>query len=341
MICSWPMKQLSPLRGFTNIFILKLGLLLALASCGGNPDVTLGGAAGGDDTQGIQSGENFQIGASWSAKPLTISSVQEENNFVIARLASNAVKVSTIFAKGTGFYLGRHNGNHIVATNAHVLKNIPSCSVSPVILQFSVFNAAFSCSKIIGIWRDIDFALISLETNSGNEAFLDEINPLKMAFNKDIQRDALVYSAGFGQYRNSNSQLTLKNDEDCRVYSPTNVFARLQDPTRLGSKKVASFAIGCDISPGDSGSPIIERDTGDVLGIVWSTQMPKPITIRSQTYMQDLRRRDTDSVWKHLSYAVPASEIRAELLRWTEKVRRSRPTQKRRDTVSSLLGLLP
>lgn len=316
--------------------------LLTLLSCGGNSGLEIGQAPSGNNSATTVIPDEFQIGAQWSARPLNKKIVLEENNFVVAKLASNTVMVTTAAnIKGTGFYLGFHNGQHLVATNAHVLTNILGCNISSVTLYFSVFNMAYSCKQIISTWHDIDLTIMALETNSVSDAFLNQLNPLNFAFNKDITRDKLLLTAGFGVYKNPRGELTLKADEDCRVLSETNSFNRLKNPNQRIIKKVPSFALGCDISSGDSGSPVIDRVTGDVLGIVWSTHTPKPYKIRTHSYMQELRAQANPDVWKDLAYAVPSSEIRARLLRWTETVKVSRAARDDRRTILSLLGLAP
>lgn len=317
--------------------ILWLSLLF-LSACGGNGELSVGDYVGPNSNN---EQTDFQIGASWSAQGLNTQVVTDINNFVISRGASSSVLIRTIFAKGSGLYLGRFNDKHIVATNAHVLKNIPSCAVTPVVIQFKLLNAAYTCEKVIGIWRDVDFAIIALRTQRGSEALLNTLNPPKIAFNRPLIKNTLVYSFGHGSYQNSSDGLTLKADDDCRIYSQDNTLRRLSDPNQNGSRKIPSFAIGCDISPGDSGSPIMDRQSGDVYGFVWSTQTPKPITVKSSVYMERLRAENTGDVWKNLAYAIPASAIRDELLRWSERVKRSVPMRERRAAVLELLGLDP
>lgn len=295
--------------------------------------------SGNSQTQRNYTASDFQIGETWGATPITRSFIQDENDFVISRLASNIAQITTPESKGTAFYLGKHNGEHIMATNAHVLKNVPSCMVLPVVFRFSLLKLTYTCSKIISIWRDVDFALLAINVDVASESFLNELNPLELAFKNDIIKDTLVYTSGYGEFNNPSNQLTLKNDDDCRIYSATNTFKRLRDPEKLGAKSIPSFAVGCDISPGDSGSPIVDRQTGEVLGLIWSTQTPKPITMRSSTFLQGLRSQENPEIWEHMAYGIPVMEIHKELLKYVRETRLSWPMRKRRKVVLSLLGL--
>jgi hypothetical protein len=321
---------------------LMLGLSLSIfTSCGGEPELQIGASPTDQAQQVSFNSDPFQIGSTWGAEEVTSNFLNTENSFEITRAAVNTVYIRTLFAKGTGFFLGEHNGDMLVATNAHVLKNIPSCTVSPVIIDFNSINLTYTCSKVIGIWRSIDFAIISLNTNPTSHRALSRIEPLQFDFKADILKNNLLMTIGHGDKNSSGSKLTLKRDEDCRVYSPSEQFKRLKNPVEKDALSVLSFAMGCDIAPGDSGSPVMDRKTGKVLGIAWSTYSPKPAIVRSQAYMERLREQESEDVWEYLSYAVPASEIRQELIRWTYQVQRSRIMAKRRETILRLLNIDP
>ncbi len=320
--------------------------LTGLTSCGGEPDLQIGPAVNGkrqgtepDTPQVPQTIESYQIGDEWDAKKLTVDLVNNENSYPIYKAAINTVYIRTLFAAGTGFYLGEHNGQFLVATNAHVLKNIISCNVSPVTINFKFLKRSYTCANVIGIWRSIDFAILALNTDGGARQRLRELDPLEIDRTDEIEKNTLLYSAGYGKQSGNLPELTLKGDDDCRVYSPTETFARLDNPQEKEARAVLSFAVGCDISPGDSGSPILDRKTGKLLGIIWSTYAPKPVTFQTRAFMERLRSEESDDIWKYMAYAVPVAEIRQELIRWTYQVERSRIMAKRRQTVLDLLGL--
>lgn len=324
-----------------RLWLLRGLLVGLLASCGGDPKLEIGpGPGDGNNAQEMQEfRDSLQIGPQWSAEALSHELLNQENDYPLTKAALNTIYIRTLFAKGTGFFLGEYNGDLLVATNAHVLKNIPSCTVSPVILDFKFLNRSYSCSKVIGIWRSIDFALITIAAEGRARKYLQGIDPLKINFNAPIVKNNLLMTSGYGQQANARAILTIKRDDDCRVYSETEEFANLDNPVEKEASLVPSFAIGCDIAPGDSGSPVMDRKTGEVLGLVWSTYTPKPVIIRNQIYMQRLRDEANDDVWRYLSYAVPASKIKRELVSWTYRIQRSRIIAKRRATVMTLLGL--
>lgn len=328
-------------RTFLILTIFSMLLASTLSSCGGSKEIIGGAPASGPSGSNTPAytANDFQIGETWDARPLSLETLHDENNFIVSRMASNIAQITTPIAKGTAFYLGRHNGSHLMATNAHVLKNILSCRVSPVIFRFTIFGVTMKCDSIITIRRDIDFALLSVETNDVSQSFLEELNPLKFAFDRDVNRNVPVYTAGYGEFLNPEGKMTLKDDRDCRIYSKTNDFRKLLDPEKIESKKIPSMAVGCDISPGDSGSPIVNRVSGEVMGIIWSTQTPKPITMRSRLFLDNLQNDPEPEIWEHMAYGIPASVIKRELIRFIDETRLSWPTRKRRKTVQALLGL--
>jgi hypothetical protein len=91
----------------------------------------------------------------------------------------------------------------------------------------------------------------------------------------------------------------------------------MADPDELnpGSYQAWSFANGCDVSHGDSGSAMVDRDSGDVVGIIWTGRIPKTPDIQDSKVLDDLLRTQSPRIWKELSYAVPAAKIREVLQR--------------------------
>jgi len=329
-----------------NPFLIGFFLLILLTACGGK-DVEIDQVPGGSGLFGggpssTQEETTYQIGETWGAYPVTAQGLNSLNNFVYTQLATNMVKINTTFGSGSGFYLGKFENEHLIATSAHVLENVPSCTILPVIITFSLYNEKYNCKQVVSIWKDIDFAIIALrkkkERNDSDE-FLARINPLKFDFKTPIRKGMPLFSGGHGNFNNPSYQLTINSDADCMIYSQTGEVRDLLDDRQDGLIKVPSFAIGCDISFGDSGGPAIDRSTGLVQGVVWSTKTPKPATFRSRTFLSDLWQTDGPEIWDHMAYAVPATEIRASLIRWTEAVKRSRLMRKRRQMILSLLGL--
>src|SRR3712207_6050691 len=90
----------------------------------------------------------------------------------------------------------------------------------------------------------------------------------------------------------------------------------MADPDELnpGPYKAWSFSHACDISHGDSGSAMVDRRTGEVVGIVWTGRIPKSAEYQNSATLMELLRLPQPAIWNQLSYAVPAVKM-AEVLK--------------------------
>jgi hypothetical protein len=94
-------------------------------------------------------------------------------------------------------------------------------------------------------------------------------------------------------------------------------YRQMADPDRWnpGSYRAWSFAMGCDASHGDSGSAIVDRESGRVMGIIWTGRIPKNPAVQSSQTLTQLFRSGDEMIWQELSYAVPAPKIKETLER--------------------------
>lgn len=91
----------------------------------------------------------------------------------------------------------------------------------------------------------------------------------------------------------------------------------MSDPDELntGRHQVWSFANGCDVSHGDSGSAMVDLQTGEVVGLIWTGKIPKSTRVQSSEYLEELIENPNEDIWNELSYAVPAAKIKEVLLK--------------------------
>ena len=105
----------------------------------------------------------------------------------------------------------------------------------------------------------------------------------------------------------------------------------MRDPDDLntGPNKVWSFALGCEVSHGDSGSSIVNRLTGEVIGIIWTGRIPKAERVQRTSHLDlILDENDQDEIWGQLSYAVPAEKIKDFLINDIEANKFNEKTEK-------------
>jgi len=330
--------------------ILSPILLMGLVSCGGNSSDTINNLATATEVkqeEHARPGETlFQIGPQWDAKIVTNTFLTNRNDFLTSKLALATMKIATPWASGTGFFVGKYNRQYLIATSAHVLKNIPTCVILPVHAIFTLQNKSYNCHKIIGVWNEIDLAIFSIREKK-SEKFLKNLNPMKFDFNDPYKHGSALMTMGYGTYRNTEGDLTLKESRDCMIYSPSGEFGRITQSDQNRDQKVTTkemtvFATGCDISAGDSGSALINRQTQKVVGMVWTTTSPKPDKILTDTYLDSLisGQQDSNDVWKYFSYGVSAPTIKKRLIDWTNEVHRGGfGLQRRINTILAFVGI--
>ena len=247
----------------------------------------------------------YQVGSEWGKKALTREGLDAyPPSFRKAALATLRV------GGATGFYVGEYNGYHIVATNHHVMPRASSCLGRSV--RFKLLEKSFVCKKFFGHWTDIDFALFAIEVNKPEDVTLLSKIKLSMDFNSQPFPGQELLTIGFGVANNPVRRIVGNIDSDCKVFSEQGDFRFMADPDVLnpGPYKAWSFALGCDVSHGDSGSAIVDRESGQVVGIIWTGKIPKASKVQNSDYLDDMLASNSPEIWMELNYAVPASKIK-------------------------------
>lgn len=252
----------------------------------------------------LSNGNIYQIGSEWGKKPVTLQDLDHSTPaFRRAALATARL------GGGTGFYLGKFNGHHVMATNHHVCPNGAACL--GIFAQFPFFTKQFKLVKFFGTWSAIDLTLLEIEVpTSDDERMLASVAG-NFSFRKDIYPGEELITIGFGIAENPRRVLMANQDSDCKVFSGYNDFHFMGDPDALNPSdyKAWSFANGCDVSHGDSGSAMVDRQTGEVVGIIWTGKIPKEKQIQDSRFLDTLFKSQSAEVWTELSYAVPASKM--------------------------------
>jgi hypothetical protein len=260
-------------------------------------------------TEGVNSALDYQIGDEWGKKPVTYEDVIADTFF--ARMAK---ATAMIRRGGTGFYLGVFNGHHIMATNHHVCPEAMDCSYDRAI-EFPLLGFKTKIEEFYGSWPEIDLSLFSIEVNS--LAFLQALsnNSSPFAFNEDVYRGEELTTIGFGVANNPLHKLMANQDSDCVVFSGNAEYRLMGDPDELnpGEYKAWSFANGCDVSHGDSGSAMMDRNNGHVVGIIWTGRIPKNKKVQSSQYLHEIMNQPNEDIWSELSYSVPAVHMKEYL----------------------------
>lgn len=208
----------------------------------------------------------------------------------------------------TGFYLGTFGGSHVVATNHHVCPSATSCRGQRFSLPLE--GLSFTVDTFLGTWSSIDLALMTIQAPDKDLATLARIaNPF--VFDLPLRPGQKLLTVGFGSAANPNRQLVAVADADCKVFSAENEFRLMADPDTFNPSGYLawSFANGCDVSHGDSGSAMVDRESGAVVGIIWTGKVPKKAQVRDPNYLNGLLESGSTEIWTELSYAVPAVKM--------------------------------
>ncbi len=271
---------------------------------------------------------DYQMGGEWG-KYVVTPQMLDSASAAFKRGAYAAAKVSS----ATGFYLGTFAGYQIVATNHHVLPRANRCTSA----YFPLLNKSFKCDKFFGTWTDVDLALFSIRVNS--EADVAALNAVgkNFDFDAELSPGRELLTIGFGVGNNPGQKMVANQDTDCVVYSGANDFRFMADPDDLnpGPYKAWSFANGCDVSHGDSGSAMLDRSTGNVLGIIWTGRIPKNSKVQTSEYMRNLLANPTEEIWEELSYGVPAVKIKAH---FEKLIADASTAEETRTVLKALLG---
>lgn len=259
-----------------------------------------------------------------------------------------------------------------MATNHHVMPTAGNCPADTV--YFPVLDIHAHCRSFLFTWPTIDLTLFTIVFRSRDDWEQLQRVAQNFAWHDPLLRDEPLATFGFGhvilqqrrlqpeaaaaaaapvgsapkllsERRASRHHPTAKppiqrlvyNDGPlCRVLSRTGDYRMIQDPDVLHPNpyRVWSFAHGCDVWHGDSGSPIVNRLSGVPIGLVWTGKTPKLSQVQSSSYVNGLQSsvQEDKALWSELAYGVPAVVIR-KVIRESIDKDRTMP-----DTVKSILA---
>ncbi len=277
----------------------------------------------------------YRVGDEWGRKVLGGSDLRNKK-IKFVKVLRRTAKATAKVAKGTGFYLGQFNGFHLIATNYHVHTRLITESENYEEIEFPFLDLSFDFSRTFGAWLEIDLALFAINVESQWDAKELQSIARNFSFDYPITRNQKLFTVGFGRARNHYSNMVGTWDSDCKVFSGDNEFKMKSGLDEKGNTVATwAFAVGCDASDGDSGSPIVTRDTGDIIGILWGVA-PRTKAQSSQS-LDNMIKENSPAIWKNLNYAVPAAKIKEFLI---EKINSGAITDTvERKTILAFLGV--
>jgi len=278
----------------------------------------------------------YRVGDEWGKKVLVRRDLRNKKLKFVEELRRTA-KATAKVANGTGFYLGQFNGFHLIATNYHVHLRLVTEPEDYKEIEFPFLDLSFNFGRTFGAWLEIDLALFAINMESKWDRKKLQSVAKNFSFDYPITRNQKLLTVGFGRAKNHYIEMVGTWDSDCKVFSGDNEFKTKYGLDEKG-KIVGtwSFAVGCEASLGDSGSPVVTRDTGDIIGILWGVAPKTPIAQSSQS-LDNMIKENSPAIWKELNYAVPATKIKEFLL---EKIKSGAITDEvERKTILAFLGV--
>ncbi len=217
-------------------------------------------------------------------------------------------------SRGTGFYIGKHNDNHIFVTNAHVMGR-KDCHKSKVtFLTDSLTERRVDCEKILfSKFKNDKLDITVFTIKARNLSSMAGVG-LDVNWNFKPVPAMKLAQAGFGikrlrRGRTGKNQITeykmnLNFDSDCVVVSEKDKLYNLSN-----MKTSFTFFTGCDVVGGDSGSAVIDRESGEVVGLAWGSGDTKG-SLSSEALWGELIGTKDPKLLSYSSFAISMKSVK-------------------------------
>lgn len=273
-------------------------------------------------------GTAFQIGESFER---TFHTNLEEIPPALHRAAQSVAH----FDSSTAFYIGRHNDKEVMVTTAHGALKVARgynydlehfknnkqalCRVfiededsSLREFEFSLLNKFYECKELIAIYPEFDLAFFEIKKN--DEFDLSELG-INFTAPEPFSRGEPAHffsTSGFNNPGYLSFDLAHTAGRLCSPLIDSSAVDYLVDNNTFTGDTilVPSIPIGCDVSPGDSGSPFL-NDEGQLLGVLWSSSNSGDPRISDQEYLEDLifngepySKNELNFIWRNSNYSL-------------------------------------
>lgn len=254
--------------------------------------------------------QSYQVGEFWSKEHISKAAPQSQ---------SLKESVGEVGARATLFYIGKINNKYWAITNNHVCSNkiinsVQSNRCDNQWIKFHYYKnkRGQSLSGLIKgvplVIKSLDLALLEISFDN-LDTFKRAPKALKFSNQRPYPHQELI-SVGYGFHQNEYGSLMIEDKSfDCQVFSSDIRTTTDPDTQNPLDYKVSSFLHGCDVSHGDSGSPILDRNSYEVVGLLWSGKYPKSEKIAQRGF----EKLEIEYLWQQLNYASPGYIINKKL----------------------------
>ncbi len=268
----------------------------------------------------------IQIGDEYSKTPWREALERSDLPFIADHIY-NTVLINTPaprgVGRGTGFYIGRHQGRHLFLTNAHVMTTHECRGSIITFLKANRSQGRVECEKVLVSLFNREESDVTLFTVKENQMKDFAAQGLELDLDFSPRAGQMLMQYGFGvrsvnRFRDSDQAQraftgNANLDSDCAVISPTAVLQTV--PDMAGKLVHHNISIGCDVTGGDSGSAIVDRETGRVVALLWASGInPRDRDrIRSRDLWSHVIGSEDPRIWKNFAFAISMKELRKVL----------------------------
>lgn len=255
----------------------------------------------------------YELGDSWNRELVTEELRQQDatvdylhQHIAIMGLPKQREQGLTLYSVGTGSILGRIGSSVFVATADHVVRNnaekIPLENIcQKFIFHFpTVKGRHFNGKSLLVANEKVDFAICEVELPADVLELLNT-QGLQVATRKDLKENLPLMTMGYNSHNAAPGKAHVERSEDCRLFA--------SQPRFLESTNWALIT-GCDAAPGDSGSPVLDKTTREIVGfMVQTTELKSGVSSAELKIMQE-DPAQRDALWSELSMLSPITKIR-------------------------------
>lgn len=268
----------------------------------------------------------YQTGSQWDKRLVTAKDLEAGSPTLKKAMRA----LGRVTGGASAFYIGKWNGHHLGVSNHHVYPG--GCRGEQI--PFPFLKKSYWCTNLVGTWLEMDMTIFEMDVPAADETLLAGA-ALKMGFRAEIYPGQKLVNVGFGHHRNPQLLPAADDSEDCMVISGKNDFRRVQVPDDP-EYNIWSVANGCEASPGDSGSAILDRATGEVVLVLWASKPGKIEKIQDSAFLKQLTQTQGPEVWTELNYGAPVPKL-LELIRRDVADASSSLTPEARTTLKALI----
>lgn len=258
----------------------------------------------------------YELGDSWNRELVTEELRQQDatvdylhQHIAIMGLLKQREQGLTLYSVGTGSIIGRQDSSVFIATADHVVRNNAENISLEEICQRMVFHFPtmkgrhFNGKSLVIANQKVDFAICEVELPADALAVLNT-QGLQVSTRAGLQENLPLMTMGYNSHNAVPGKAHVERSEDCRLFA--------SQPRVLENKNWA-LPTGCDAAPGDSGSPVLDKATKEIVGfMVQTTELKSGASSAELKHMQE-DPQQRDGLWSELSMISPITKIREVL----------------------------